>query len=504
MDAISWLTIGLYLFVVCLIGWWAQARVSNVSDYFTGGSRIPWWLAGISHHMSGYSAVVFVAYAGVAYQFGVTVYFWWALSVAFGTAVGAYLFAPKWANLVLRRRYMSPLEFVCVRYNRPTQQLFGWIGAGLKVFGTGAKWAAIGSLVHFYTNVPEVYVILLVGCVTLLYCTIGGLWADSLTGLWQFIVQLLAGVAVAVFTFMALTRHGPVLEVIHRLPPSHFDLLAGPYNGLFLAAYLLINSLNYSGGGNWDLAQRFMSTPSVTASRKAGLLSSALYAFWPIVLFFPMVVAPILLPPLHNPQTAYAELSRIVLPSGMLGIVIASFLAHTMSFTASDANAISAVVTRDILPPLLPESKRHLADHVRTARTVTFVYAALSILIAVESDRFGGVLALIVVWFEALIGTIAVPLLFGLLPSFRRSGSAAAIASCIAGIISFVVVKYAIPQALAWVVATPVSTTVVTYIVWGIVFPSRSAKAEGFFRDLLAGSEREVFDHHKIGTTSTS
>ena len=117
MSLVDWAIIGVYLLAVCLIGWWAMLRVRNVSDYFTGGSRIPWWLAGVSHHMAGYSAVVFVAYAAVAYQYGVAIYFWWALTVAFGTAVGAMLFAPKWANLVLRRRFVSPLEFVRVRYN---------------------------------------------------------------------------------------------------------------------------------------------------------------------------------------------------------------------------------------------------------------------------------------------------------------------------------------------------------------------------------------------------
>ena len=474
-------------------------RVRNVSDYFTGGSRIPWWLAGVSHHMAGYSAVVFVAYAAVAYQYGVAIYFWWALTVAFGTAVGAMLFAPKWANLVLRRRFVSPLEFVRVRYNIQTQQLFGWVGAILKIFGTGAKWAAIGSLFHFYTGFSEVYVILIVGCVTLLYCTIGGLWADSLTGLWQFLVQLIAGLAMAVFVFAYLSRHGSPLAVIGTLPRSHFEPFVGPYSAIFFVSYLLINTLNYSGGGNWDLAQRFMSTPSVRSSRRAGLLSSTLYAFWPVVLFFPMVVAPLIVPSLGDPQKAYAALTVKLLPHGFLGLVIASFLAHTMAFTASDANAISAVITRDILPPLLPESKKALADHVQTARFVTFIYTALSILIAINARSFGGVLGLIVVWFEALIGTIAVPLLFGLLPAFRRSGSASATLSCATGIVAFVAVKYVIPQPVAWIVATPVLVTAIIYVIHGLIFPSVDAAAKAFLFDLLSEVTVEHSENTSIG-----
>jgi Na+/proline symporter len=52
-----------YFALMVIIGWWSHRRVSNVSDFFTTGGRMPWWLAGISHHMSGYSAVLFVAYA---------------------------------------------------------------------------------------------------------------------------------------------------------------------------------------------------------------------------------------------------------------------------------------------------------------------------------------------------------------------------------------------------------------------------------------------------------
>ena len=60
---------------------------------------MPWWLAGISHHMSGYSAVLFVAYAGVAYTSGITVYFWGFASIGIGVGIGSWLFAGRWNRL---------------------------------------------------------------------------------------------------------------------------------------------------------------------------------------------------------------------------------------------------------------------------------------------------------------------------------------------------------------------------------------------------------------------
>ena len=61
MHALDWTMVCAYFALMIVIGWCSHKRVSDVKDFFTAGGRMPWWLAGISHHMSGYSAVLFVA-----------------------------------------------------------------------------------------------------------------------------------------------------------------------------------------------------------------------------------------------------------------------------------------------------------------------------------------------------------------------------------------------------------------------------------------------------------
>ena len=68
MDLLDWLVVGAYFVVMVLIGLWAKARIHDSRDFFTAGGRMPWWLSGISHHMSGYSSAVFVGYAAIAYS----------------------------------------------------------------------------------------------------------------------------------------------------------------------------------------------------------------------------------------------------------------------------------------------------------------------------------------------------------------------------------------------------------------------------------------------------
>ncbi|MEU2878815.1 hypothetical protein [Streptomyces sp. NPDC007070] len=103
MHGLDCAAVGGYFVVMLLIGVWSHRRVRDVSDCFTGGGRMPWWLTGVSHHMSGYSAAVFVACAAVAYTYGITVYVWAFLPLALGTGLGTWLFAPRWNRL--RRRY---------------------------------------------------------------------------------------------------------------------------------------------------------------------------------------------------------------------------------------------------------------------------------------------------------------------------------------------------------------------------------------------------------------
>src|SRR5699024_9575554 len=127
---------------------------------------------------------------------------------------------------------------------------------------------------------------------------------------------------------------------------------------------------------------------------------------WPLILFFPMWAAPILLPGLEDPSESYGVLIEELLPVGLIGLVIASLFANTMSMTSSDVNTISAVITRDILPVVSKKFQKQKTSLV-LARTTTFVFTFLTIVVAFQYEYFGGVLGLIVTWFGALLGPIA-------------------------------------------------------------------------------------------------
>ena len=91
-------------------------------------------LSGISHHVSGYSGAVFVAYAGLAYTHGFSLYIWWAFTIGVTILASAKIFPVYWVRLRKRFQIQSPLEFLKNRYNLLTQQIIAWSSVILKLF----------------------------------------------------------------------------------------------------------------------------------------------------------------------------------------------------------------------------------------------------------------------------------------------------------------------------------------------------------------------------------
>ncbi|MGW1837920.1 sodium:solute symporter family protein [Streptomyces sp. BBFR2] len=478
MNSLDWAVLIGYFGVMVAIGVWSHRRVDDVGDFFTAGGRMPWWLSGISHHMSGYSAVMFTGYAGISYQYGITSYVTWSFPIAMGIAIGARLFAPRLNRLRSRLHVASPLEYLKSRYNLPTQQALAWSGVLLKIVDVGAKWAAIATLLSVFTGMSLNQGILITGVVTGIYCTVGGLWADALTELGQFVIQLLAGVAMLVTVLAQLGGVSALWTAWDRLPAGHTAPTAGPYTLTFLLAYLFIKTFEYSGG-MWNQAQRYMATRSAREAVRSARLSAALWLVWPAVLFFPMWMAPLLVRAQKpDASDAYALLTERLLPHGLLGLVVVGFFSHTMAMCSSDANAISAVFTRDIAPALPKVGERvrgwsHRAG-LLAARLSTVAFLALSMAIAtqVNSPAFKDIITVVIKWVAGLVGPISIPFLLGMVRWCRRSGPTAALVSWAAGLFAFWLTNYGIDGVQLQIqIVAPVATSLVLFLLIGLVRP---------------------------------
>lgn len=480
MDGLDWGIVALFLLGMIGIGIFTSRRSTDSSDFYVGGGKVPWWLSGVSHHVSGHSGVVFVAYAAIAYKLGFVMYIWWAVPIGIATILGAFITAPRWPRL---RKYLgiqSPTEYMKVRYGLPSQQLIVWLGVLFKLLDIGAKWASMGILLNGFTGLPIWAGIIISGLVSTIYITIGGMWADMITDFVQFVVQLVAGIVMLIGVGQVLGHMGlNYFSMWHRLNEltpgfsAPFRPLGNQYSGLWVALYGLNTFLNYNGG-NWNLAARFISTENGKEARKASILSGLLYFIWPLLIFAPMWAAPLLPATAHLAKPAaqlYPLLTSEFLPHGLIGLVMAALFASTMGMTVSDINTLSAVVQRDIVAVIRPSTLNISGRKtLLIARVSTVVLMVLTIVVGFNQNAFGGVIGLVLDWWGAMVGVLGIPLLLGLFKPFRHSNGGVTFASVLVGAIVFGLQK-ADPHLVSvdWGTTLPLLVTAAIYIVGGLV-----------------------------------
>jgi Na+/proline symporter len=342
--------------------------------------------------------------------------------------------------------------------------------------------------------------ILITGAITAVYCTIGGLWADALTELGQFIIQLLAGVSMFVAVVLKLNDKGisflgawdePALQ-------GHGKPLVGPYGTVFLLAFLFIKLFEYNGG-MLNQAQRYMATKSPYEAERSARLSAALWLIWPTVLFFPMWMSPLLVHAQKpDGSDAYGLMTEQLLPHGLLGLVVVGFFSHTMAMCSSDANAIAAVFTRDVAPVVSTKARAwNDRSGLIAARVTTVVFLGLSMAVAtqINSPTFKDIITVVIKWVAGLMGPIAIPMMLGLLRPFRKSGPTAALTSWAAGLFAFWLVNYPINWEvdggvpLQYQVSIPLAVSLVLYILIGYVKPEDTPERDALIEKINGGGD---------------
>lgn len=470
----NWLDYGvivLFLFVMIFIGFYSKKNVKSAADFYVGGGKIPWWLSGISHHVTGYSGVVFVGYAGIAYALGTAIYFWWAVNIAIAVAVGAVVLAPRWPRLRCAMGIQSPTEYLRIRYNTTAQVIVAVSGIASKLLDVGAKWASIGILVTGFTGLPLWIGIVSSAVVALFYMSVGGLIADLWTDFAQWVVQTAAGLLLLIgsINFISTNLGMGLFEAFAALPEDHIGMFSktqGQGSMLWSVFYFITVFLSYNGG-TWSLATRFISVKDAKDAKRSALLSAALYLVWPVIVFIPMWLGPLTVPGLSQDEASnslYSTISMMFLPHGMIGLSLAAMYANTLSMCTSDCNTISAVLTRDIIPifkkNILSDEKKELFY----ARLTTILFMGVTVIIGLMNQTFGGVASMILSWFAALLGPTAIPLLLGLFPAFKHCDSKSAIFSTLAGFAVFVISKMGLVTIPAdFAVISPTAATFVVY-----------------------------------------
>jgi solute:Na+ symporter, SSS family len=358
-----------YFLLVGWVGVYFRKKIKAPADYFAGGHKVPWWLAGVSHYMSSFSAFSFVAYAQMGYTYGwVAVTLFWVTIPA--CVMGGLFFARAWR----RANVITPVEFLERRFNVGMRQVFAWAGLPMKIFEDGLKIFATSIFLALGAGISVPWSIAVCGAVTVAYTVFGGLWALVVADYVQFIMKALA---ILLLFPLALWHAGGPVKAFEGLPAGFFHLTNGPYNWIYLIGFTVLITISYNG--SWALAQKYYSVHTGSEASKAAYLAAALNGIGAPIMILPAVIGRHFLPDLiaqGRTADAYALLVLHLLPPGMVGIIIAAVLSATMATVSSDFNAIASVLTQDVYHRLFRPnaSNQHL---VRTGRVITLLLGSL-------------------------------------------------------------------------------------------------------------------------------
>ena len=430
-NLVDYSVIGIYGLLMVVVGLYVMRFNRGAAEYFRGGSRIPWLVAGLSCFMSGFSAWTFTGAAGVAYSHGIV-----AVGLYIGNAasflLGYFVFATRWR----RSRVTTVMEYLSDRFNPVTHQTFSWVTIFFQLFTSASTLYGLSLFISTACGLPVTWTIIGAGSLIVFYCVIGGLWAVVVTDFLQASI-LMPFCLVLVIT--SLAKVGGVAGLVHSLPPEMKTLhFSGEFGWVYLFSWTIMVSFGYNTSA---MAQRYFSVDDERSARKVALLCCCLFFVGAFLWFLPPMAMRVVYPDLHtiwpslaNPSEAsYAVASLTLLPHGLIGVMLAAMFSATMANLSAQFNLKSAILSKDVYQTLIRKSASE-RELLVVGWINTFLIGAVTTAIATLMAASGKSVFQIMLTFNTLISlAYGPPALLGLV--VRRTPAWSGLASFMTGLV---------------------------------------------------------------------
>ncbi len=380
--------IALYLLAIAGIGVYFSRKNKSTEEYFVGNRSFRGWVIGLSMLGTSISSVTFLAFPALAFA-----------SEGDWKKIVPNLFLPLVAVFAIavfipffrRRKLTSAFEYLGNRYNTPVR-LYGTVSfIFLQLIRLAMVLSLVAVPVQFLTGAPMWVVIVATGVFIALYTVAGGIEAVIWTDVMQAIVLLLGGIVCFVYIVVALPEgFSQILEIGSAHQKFNVGELKWDVHEETFWTVAVIGIFQWLAmySSDQNMIQRYAAARSTSEARKAAAIYSAVavptwvfFCFlgtcvWVYYSQFPdSAVTPFLQTKNPTPERVFPYFVLTEVPAGVAGIVIAGVLAAAMSSLDSSINAISTVITVDILKPFVMPGRDDRV-YLRWARGIAIVTAA--------------------------------------------------------------------------------------------------------------------------------
>jgi len=397
-------------------------------DYYLASSNVHPWLVGLSAVATNNSGYMFIGVIGYTYATGLA-----SIWLMIGWIAGDFL-----SSLYVHRRlrqaagdshevsYAGVLSSWYGQNHSAVQRLIGLISLFFLLSYAAAQLVAGGKALHVLLDWPLWSGAVAGAVLVSLYCFAGGIRASIWTDAAQSIVMIVAMSTLLVVSIVNLGGVSDAIGLMHNID-GFMDWLPkdlvfpGVAGGVLFIISWLFAGLSVIGQPH--IMVRFMTLDNSSNIRQAKLW----YYLW-FTLFYCMATGVGMLSRIYLADTgsfdaelALPTMAQQLLPSVLVGLILAGIFAATMSTADSLVLSCSAAITHDILP--------HKVERTWLLKLTTVLITGVALALALTNDQ--SVFNMVIMAWSGLASAFAPLLLF--LSMGKRPSQVASIIAIVTG-----------------------------------------------------------------------
>ena len=384
LAGIDWFFIILFILFSISIGiYFSKRGRKSVGDYFASGQGVPWWILGTSMVATTFAADTPLAISGLVVKQGIWGnWFWWAQIPMF--MIGVFFFSRLWR----RAKILTDTELVDLRYSgKPSKILRGfralYFALPYNCLVMGWVILSMTKIMGLTFNLPKHWAVMICILITVSYSSISGLWGVMVTDFFQFFLAIGMAIFLAIVSVNAVGGFGALFDKLPQIygaeqaasMTSIVPSVNAPNHGFaifLLYALLLWWTVGFTDGGAYQ-AQRMISAKNEKHSFLGYLWFNIAHFClrpWPWIIVglvaaikFPGIAAkdPLTGELVKDPELGYIAVMLTYLKPGLLGLMLASFLAAFMSTISTQINWGASYIVNDFYRPFINKnaSEKH-------------------------------------------------------------------------------------------------------------------------------------------------
>ena len=380
---LNYITVVVYLLGMVSIGVYFARKNKSTEDYFRGGQNIPWWAAGCSIFATMLSSITFVALPAVAFKTDWTVWIMqWTIPIM--TIFVIWKILPFFRQIDATSAY----EYLERRFGYSSRVLGSLLFTLFQIGRMAVVMYLPALALQAVTGLDPIPCIMIMGLLSIVYCTMGGIEAVIWTDTIQTFV-LLGGALLSVIIIIMGIDGGFGEFFSTAMAHQKFHMIDWDFSStsyMTTAIWVIVfgalfqNLASYSS--DQAVIQRYMTTDTQKNAANA-ILTNGILAVPASMLFFGVGTAlfvfykhnPAALDPSFKADAIFPLFIATSMPPVIAGLVVAGVFAAAQSTLSTSMNSLSTTIVTDFARPM--NACKSEKSYLTLARWLTALFGIL-------------------------------------------------------------------------------------------------------------------------------